>query len=249
MCMYSYLEFLDNVTLSIELSTSWTNISVTINIILTDSSVPSLNQGVIWKDPNQTVFYPWAGQVSDIAIDYPPPPLKLWRFAVNGAGGSWSQVPESSTTFNTLVRQARGWGLTVGDTGYYLGGILSSLSDPSAGSTATSMSMITSLNFTSGAWSKDLRIDLNSQGTVIGQKVLAITALGLDQRDLLVLIGGYDPDCSSCGNSSYTYFSNITIYDPYIDLWLAQQATGPAPAPREAFCAVAIKGDNGTYEM
>lgn len=246
--MDSNFNVLDNATLSIDLSTSWTNYSVIINTIAKDPSVPRLNMGVLWKDPNETAFYQWAGQVSNIAIDYPPPILKLWKFTVDESGSSWSVLPESSIIFDGLVRQTYGWGLTVRDTSFYLGGYLCTLSDVSSGAEATTIPGITSLNLTSGIWITDSTAGLNSQGTIAGQKVLAITASGVDQRDILVIIGGLD-SCSSCGSDDYTSFNSITLYDPYINAWFAQQATGAAPSPREGFCAVSVKGDNGTYEM
>lgn len=115
---------------------------------------------------------------------------------------------------------------------------------------------ITSLNSSSGEWNGEANINLNSQGTTLGARAVTVPAFGLDDRGLMVIMGGLDPGQNlSLGSSlaqedtSFTKFDNITLYDPYIDRWYTQTATGDIPAARKWFCAVSVKGDNGTYEM
>lgn len=167
------MKSVDNVTLSIDLSNSWINSSVVINAIPKDPSVPRLNRAILWGNPNQTAFYLWGGQTSNVAINYPPPANNLWKFSVDGAGGSWSEVQVFSSTFESLVLQGEGCGLTVGDTGYFLGGFLSPITDLSA-STGSSVAMpgIASLNFTSGAWSEDSTAGKSHVGRGISSRLL-----------------------------------------------------------------------------
>lgn len=66
----------------------------------------------------------------------------------------------------------------------------------------------------------------------------------------MIVVGGRDPGTNvSQPPANYSAFDNVTLYDPYIDVWYAQKASGDIPASREEFCAVTVRGDNGTYEM
>jgi hypothetical protein len=94
---------------------------------------------------------------------------------------------------------------------------------------------------------------IGTEGTIQGGSIGTISALGLDGRGFIVLLGGGDPGTNVSDltyfSSHYFDFSNVTIYDPYIDVWYAQTATGDIPGVRYSFCLVIILGDNGTYEM
>jgi hypothetical protein len=86
--------------------------------------------------------------------------------------------------------------------------------------------------------------------------VLALSGDNICTRSgcgLIVLLGGGDPGTNVSDltyySSHYFDFSNVTIYDPHIDVWYAQTATGDIPGLRDSFCLVTIPGDNGTYEM
>jgi len=66
----------------------------------------------------------------------------------------------------------------------------------------------------------------------------------------MVIIGGRDPGTNvSQSPANYFEFSNVTLYDPYIDIWYAQEAIGDVPTVRELFCAVTVPGDNGACEI
>ena len=109
---------------------------------------------------------------------------------------------------------------------------------------------VTSFNSSSRIWDDESPVRLNSFGTSVGACAVKVTALGLDQRGLIFIMGGWDPG-TVAGEvpSDYVGFDNVTFYDPYIDIWYAQRATGDIPLPRGHFCAVSVPGDNGTYEM
>lgn len=109
---------------------------------------------------------------------------------------------------------------------------------------------ITSFNTSSGVWRNDLITRIGSSGTIDGAQSGIVSALGLDGRDLIVIIGGFDPGTNaSAPTKNYFDFGNITFYDPYIDRWYAQSAIGDIPGVREYFCAVSVAGDDGTFEM
>jgi hypothetical protein len=183
----------------------------------------------------------------------------LWKFTSDGTGnGTWSEepinytAPSSATgTSQNLFRPGNlGCSTTIGDTGYHVGGRIWDESDVDASPTGYFQNTITSFNMSSGVWSNDLNTSIGSVGTVVGASAGTITALGLDGRGLLVLIGGRDPGTNvTAPPTNYYELSNVTLYDPYIDVWYAQQASGDIPSPREQFCTVIVPGDNGTYEM
>ena len=181
-----------------------------------------------------------------------PPPNQLWKFAAsNGTGsGAWSQVVTSDLIFSELLRRSAGSGATIGETGYYIGGQVWPSTDPSiTGDDVIPQVGVVSFNSSSETWDNETSVGMNTYGTVRYSKVVTIPALGLDGRGLLITLGGEDPGLALDGSNTLISLSNITIYDPYIDRWFAQNAVGAIPEARESFCAVAVQGDNGTYEM
>ena len=112
---------------------------------------------------------------------------------------------------------------------------------------------ITTFNISANTWSNALKAGIGTEGTIQGGSIGTISALGLDRRCLIVLLGGWDPGTNvsddSYAFSHYFDFSNVIIYDPYIDVWYTQTATGDIPGARDSFCLVTISGDNGTYEI
>lgn len=231
---------LDNFTLSIDLSSSWTNETVAINLIAKDPEVPIYNYELLWNTDNIS-FYSWAGEESGL-IESAPPVNQLWRFVADmDGGGVWSQVMLSGPAFGNVIPRYQGSGTAIGDTGYYIGG--------QSGATPTPQVGVVSFNSTSKTFSTDLSSGLNEDGTVRYHSVVRVPAFGLDGRGLLIVLGGEDPGLGTNGANSLSTFDNITMYDPYINRWFAQAASGTIPPPREQFCAVAQQGDNGTYEM
>jgi hypothetical protein len=246
------LMLIDNFTLSIDLSSSWTNETVAINLIAKDPSMSILNDELLWNTDNKS-FYSWAGDKSGLVTSGPPVD-QLWRFVGTADGGGvWSQVTLSSSVFVKTFRRSFGSGVAIGDTGYYVGGQSYSGytgTDPDFPSAARTPQIgVVSFNSTSKTFITDLSGGLNDLGTVRFESVVAIPAFGLDGRGLLFVLGGEDPGLDTNGANSLCTFDNITMYDPYIKRWFAQTASGTVPTPREEFCAVAQQGDNGTYEM
>lgn len=112
---------IDNFTLFIDLSSSWTNETVAINLIAKDPSMPILNNELLWNTDN-TSFYSWAGWESRLVTSGPPVD-QLWRYVGTADGGGvWSQVILSSSGFVKTFRRSSGSGVAIGDTGYYVGG-------------------------------------------------------------------------------------------------------------------------------
>jgi hypothetical protein len=186
-------------------------------------------------------------------------PDSLWKFTSDGTGsGTWSEesinytAVSSSQPHHLLRPGGDGCGITIGDTAYYVGGRVWQQSDVDASPTDYFPNVITSFNISSGVWSNNLITRIGSSGTIGGAQIGTISAVGIDGRGLIVLIGGGVPGTNisdSINPSKYFELSNVTLYDPYLDAWYAQKASGAIPGPRDAFCSVVIPGDNGTYEM
>jgi hypothetical protein len=239
------------------MSTSWTNSSVSIHTIPRNSSVPILNSQTLWPGPDGSSFYPWGGEQSYVATTIQPPPIQLWKFTAHGITGFWSNIQASSKEFESLHRAVRGAGTVSGDIAYFFGGVGTQRSDYtfSKSGQETPLPGVISFNFTSSVWSNESTIGFNTAGTSAWEKTLSITALGSDDRTVLVVLGGCDlgiiPQLYTTETTltNFVPFSNITMYDPYIGVWFAQEATGQIPPPRAEFCAVVVKGDDNTYEM
>ncbi|CZR63202.1 uncharacterized protein PAC_13099 [Phialocephala subalpina] len=109
-------------------------------------------------------------------------------------------------------------------TGYFVGEYIYRGSDVNASPNGHFQNTITSYNLSSGQWENE-------------------RVTRIDGRGLMVVIGGRDRGTKVSQNSgTYFGFDNVTIYDPYIDVW-------EVPAVRDSFCAVTVAGDNGTYEI
>lgn len=253
----------DNVTLAIDLRTSWTNASVVFREISNEPAPPSLNELTLWSDPDGISFYVWSGEVSHMGGVYDlggVPENLLWKFTGDKAGGGiWtnSSRPPSSKLRNPIHRPGTfSCAATLGDTVYHIGGLVWAKTDPDVYDIdAYNLDTIISYNTTSGNWRNDLSSQIGSSGKIRGARTGEVSASGLDGRPLMIVIGGYDPWLSGSnwnpkGNAlTYVSFDNVTIYDPYIDKWYAQRASGDIPRPRDMFCAVTVRGHNGTYEM
>ncbi|KAF1987247.1 hypothetical protein K402DRAFT_55465 [Aulographum hederae CBS 113979] len=245
----------DNVTLSIDLRESWTNSSLVIKTI-SKHSAPVFDNPKLWTSPDGTSFYLWSGLLNSLGPTVPPPASSLWKFTSDESGsGSWSQEtidyahPSSDSSEQPSRPDGFGCGITLGDTGYYVGGRVSAKSDPYE-INGYFQKTTTSYNMTSGVWNNKLYTKIGTTGAIIGASAGGVSAIGLDGRPLIVLIGGRDPGTDAKAKpANYISFDNVTLYDPYIDRWYAQKASGEIPAFRELFCAVTVPGDNGTFEI
>ena len=217
-------------------------------------SAPIFNVETLFKTPDDKSCYLWDGEISGLS-ETPPPPMQLWKFSSNSeGGGTWSQISTISEVFYTLTRLSLGADLSVGDTGLYLGGYSWDNAFPHQQGFTLSPALVT-YNYTSQGWVSESSIGIGCCGEVVGARAVTIPAFGLDGRELMFVLGGFDPlqeafiwNSGLSPNHSIP-FSNITIYDPYIGAWFAQRASGDVPPPSQLFCAVSVQGDNGTYEM
>ncbi|KAK4172368.1 hypothetical protein QBC36DRAFT_247700 [Triangularia setosa] len=251
-----------NHTLSIPLSVSWTNQTVTFKKIPKPQSVPRLNCQAAWRDPSDTAFYIWGGVTSYAAQ---PPPSELWKFTTDGfGGGSWSKEEKvSPVALSKNVRTARGAWTQSKDVGYWLGGYGTSNTDTSILPPQSShdnkdvflaVPGITSFNMISGELKNSSSVGMGPFGTLWAGGAHHIPFGGMPEQSdgLLLFLGGVTAPVSSYWGSSDhepVEFINITMYDPFHKKWYSQKTSGAIPTPRYQLCLVGVNGDNGTYEI
>lgn len=242
----------ENNTLSIDLRYSWTNSTVSFNVIT--QSAPVLNSLVLWADDNGTSFYQWAGEQSSIVNSsiLSVPQNDLYQFTPDGQGsGTWQDISVPSN----FIRTSSALYASGGGTGYLFGGYLDRRTSPDnadLGGWPSSQGLV-SYNMTIGSW-------LNETSCVDGScfrnngYMDFIPAFG--SAGVLVALGGCSQDTPTyfglCNATSPNNFSTIEIYDPSQSLWFTQTASnapGELPEPRQEFCGVGVQGDNGTYEI
>lgn len=243
-----------NDTLSIGLSQSWTNDSVSINVI--NKTAPIVNYAALWADPNNQSFYQWAGEQSfDLprGTNPPIPSDSLWQFTVDGNGkGSWSQQSiASNSIFPSLTRPAAAYVAYGNGVGYALGGYSSARTSPqTAGLTSFQpIPGLVSYNTTSNQWSNDSATGFSTYGTAEYGQMHYVPGFG--SEGILVVVGGETSNQIAWTDtgSNLLSFATINIYDPSNKTWYNQSATGQIPESRDRFCSVGVQGDNGTYEL
>ncbi|KAF2135748.1 uncharacterized protein K452DRAFT_362972 [Aplosporella prunicola CBS 121167] len=238
----------NNVTLSIDLRSSWNTSSVSIRAIEKNSDGPYFYLPEIWADPSSDSLYLWAGQV----YDSEPPSSAFWKFDTTGTGGgSWSNATEYAVDLDDLSRPIGGLSASTSDVGFLLGGVITAKKDPIYNGTASDFIGITgmiSYNWTSGKWSNDTAPVFPPSNTAIFGRMQHVPTFG--SNGLLFALGGESPPMASPHNTTrLNSFSHITFYDPVSKDWYWQEATGPAPSMRERFCLAGAQSHNDTFEI
>jgi Kelch motif len=244
----------DNNTYSIDLSTSWTNLTVTLNQI--PKTAPVLNYVALWADSTNSSFYAWGGEVSrSLPPDQGPPVPQnaVWKFTPSSEGsGSWSEQSMSSNSiFPSLTRSAGAIGAYGNGTGYLLGGYETASTRPQNADLQGFLPTpgIVSYDIEAGAWKNESAAGYSAYGTAMYGQMQFVPLAGND--GLLVVLGGGTSDAVEWTDrgANYISFQEINIYHPATSTWHKQTASGPTPNARARFCSVAAQGDNGTYEI
>lgn len=213
-----------NTTLSIDLRSSWTNSSVTINSI--SKNAPVLNEEWLWNDPDGNTFYVWGGGNSP-TVTRPEPGNAVWAFKADGqGGGSWSKhsnAPSSLIrTQNALVANSKD------GVGYSIGG---------GGDSGPVQGMV-AYNMASQSWTNGSTTDLSTNGTADNGQLIYTDVFGLD--GLLIALDGADGTTGEV--ETLNDFSSVKIYDRNSGNWYEQATTGTPPEARVSFCAVVVHG-------
>ena len=236
----------ENNTLAIDLSESWSNTTVVLNPI--EKIAPVLNSEVLWQDVTNNSFYAYDGGVSwAVSVPASAPDNSLWEFIPSGSSGTWSQVPllQQSTNFTSLVRTVGGASTSEHGLGFVLGGLQNG---PTAGSVFLGAGPVPGLliyNSSSQVWSNVSAFGYSNDGTSIDGAAQFVPSFG--PNGLLLVVGGtvsgltYSPTLLST--------DTVSLYDPFSSVWKTQAVTGAVPPACINTCVVGAQGDNGTYEV
>ena len=237
----------ENSTLAIDLSKSWSNKTVTLSPIA--KTAPVLNSGVLWQDLTNDSFYAYDGGYSwAVTVPASGPDNSLWQFKSSGSSGTWSQVPllQQSTNFTSLVRTVGGASASGHGLGFVLGGLQNG---QTAGNDyivgAVPVPGLVVFNSSSQAWYNISALGYSGDGISINAAAQFVPSFG--PNGLLVVIGGevsaptYAPTLLST--------DTISLYEPSSGVWKTQAVTGAVPQPRVNSCVVGAQGDNDTYEV
>lgn len=236
----------DNNTYSIDLTSTWTNNTVTLKAI--DKPAPVLKGVGLWVDVGNKTFYSYGGTSGGPGADRDPPPNELWSFTPRGNSGSWSQVPlaPESENFTNLVRTV-GSGTTSGrGLGFYLGGSESLPSSVINQYGNVPVPGMVVYNTSSQLW---YNVSALGQPTGLYSNGAAHFVPSFGPEGLMFVIAGSVPPTGLSTTSTLLTTSTINIYEPISQQWKTQVVTGSAPAPCELPCITGAQGDNGTYEV
>ncbi|KAE8450750.1 hypothetical protein EG329_005663 [Mollisiaceae sp. DMI_Dod_QoI] len=239
-------------TLSIDLSTSWTNSSVVINSNSKPDGVPNLDDGSLWYDAKNNVLYAGFSGAAPRFNAPSPYPLGLWSFAPDGqGGGTWSAAStETSQLKNSFTRPYQGLSTWGGEGAITIGGYISSLTSPATSNLTVFKPVpgVVSFNMTTGRFANSSASGYNFNGTAERGVLHYVPSFG--PEGIYILLGGdiSGLDRYSAGEDKVS-FANLTIYDPASGNFYNQTATGNIPQGRIEFCATGINSTNQTYEI
>lgn len=148
-----------NVTLSIDMRTSWTNDTVSIRSI-DKGAAPNLNKQILWPSTDNQTFFAFGGEQGHYdGLGPDPPDVSCWQFTADGDGGGlWDMFsPADDSVFHQLTRPDSASGATVGNTGFILKGVASARTSPETlyYSGRVPIPGIVSFNITSNLWQND----------------------------------------------------------------------------------------------
>lgn len=231
--------FSENSTLGIDLSTDWTNTSLTPVQTERPPGLYARSNQALWYDDERNIIYAFGGD--NLEEQSPPPPSdSIQGFTPDdNGGGHWTEVlgvvgrkPFPSNMHGT----SSGMYTSDDKDAYYVGGNISERTSPSVSTPATEAfhnSGLLRLNFETIALTNSSSSGLTSDSGVL----LNVPVYGSD--GVLLNFGGGKENAA-------VGFNNINIFDKKERKWFSQIADGDIPRPRNYFCAVGVQGKNET---
>ncbi|KAL3964455.1 hypothetical protein ACCO45_001459 [Purpureocillium lilacinum] len=211
-------------TISIPLDTSW-SLSSTTNLTIPGHDPPPRNMFGLWADAKAGVLYRYGGEKSynaNVSLEN----QALWKFAPNnGGGGLWSvERPQNPEVFDGRPLGTRGASAFCdGGFGVYIGGFGNVATDRRFANVTWPDSEpvpgMMTYNATTKVWSKEEVVDPSSK------------------------------EADSKGRGWYADFQTVSMYDTVKEKWFWQRAGGSVPRVRENYCAVGVRGPQGTFEI
>ncbi|KAL9583210.1 MAG: hypothetical protein Q9212_002840 [Teloschistes hypoglaucus] len=242
----------DNDTLTLDMSKSWTNNTVTYGSInktaAAKDGVPDLNDGFLFPAADNQSFFQFGGETNWLFNSWLSPPTAAYQFTLSGQGnGSWSVFNSGGDSgINNITRPTRALAATVDNTFFILGGMEDSHSAQSTmydieGSDTVPQGGVVAFNTTVGKWTNSSMpahlVRPHGHNGMLG----ALPTFG--PRGLLLAAGTGTIDGAAPN------YQNITLYEPDQKTWHYQKATGDIPKGRDGGCNVGIAGDDGTYQI
>lgn len=250
------VQYQSNNTYSIDLSSSWTNATISLNRIEKDIEARSLNRPDLWLNADLATFSSYNGELSWFYTAVNPPPNALYRFDPDGSGGGqWARegVPPDSI-FPDLVRVSGAGSACGRGACYAVGGYQSWRTttaapfDQGARISAVPVPGTVSFNTSTLQWANSsLAGSVFRSGAWFGGELVFLNNVG--DEGILVALGGRTSDAGSTENAVDLDFSSLYMYDIASRAWYRQSTSGVAPSPRYEFCAVTVPGDNNTSEV
>ncbi|KAI9875031.1 MAG: hypothetical protein M1830_009003 [Pleopsidium flavum] len=244
-----------NTTIAIDLSTDWTNTSLT--FVTTPRPAASLaeNYQTLWWSKRDSSIYCFGGEVSFAGdgADRVTPQNSIWMFSPNDQGGGDWQAALGHTSDRpfppNITRPASGASAASSENGYYLGGYASFGTDPNVNlplNVKQPLPGLLSFDFETSMWNNTSDGGFTASSALINARppsgaMQFVPAFGVD--GILLVMGG-------ASSQRTNPFNNITTYDIHGQAWHSQLATGDIPDPRDHFCAVGVQSnENNTYEI
>lgn len=246
-----------NFTLAIDLSSSFSTSSKNNGVQIQNinkGECPNFNWIRFWTDVAADAVYAYGGEISLLNpwIGSTTAPLEsLWSFTQSSDGGTWQPLDQSSSVFGSIIRPIQGSVASGAIGGFNLGGYGTRYSSQKFESARwLPLPGLQFYNFTSHEWFNNSATGYTLDGTSTWSGTAYVPTWGT--AGLLVAFGGQtSPNISQwLDGEAYLSMSNISIFDPLIQIWYHQEATGDIPAQRDRFCVVGINGgENSTYGM
>lgn len=199
-----------NSMISIDLRYSWTNKTVSLHAT-PKTDVPTFNTETLWPDISSSNFYMWGGWV---AYRLGAPVDVLWEFTADGnGGGTWASVkPGNAAVFSELVRPHDCAFCVVNNTGYCLGGVVESDSDPSLPKGVSfALQGVVSYNIDSHEWDNASSAGIGEYGTTFSSRAEHIP---FGPSGLILVLGGLESPVGNPRDKTYVDFQNLWVWDP-----------------------------------
>jgi hypothetical protein len=235
-------------TLSVDLSQSWSNASVSISgFSLQDPGMQLVRQPATWYDSYTGKVFRYGGSPY---LNNSTWSATLWSFVPGGRTVTWSQEmtpSESGLQPGSNAPWGSAW-TTNNSTFYSLGG---SIGADANWPPSFILPGLVQYDSSAKSWSNDTT-DIPQSNPYVDQ-ARAQFAPNFGQQGFMVIVGGANPPQQSIDiseESSLRDMAEVTLYDPSSQTWYVQQATGDIPPPRGQFCMVGRASSDGqTYEL
>ncbi|KAI5456047.1 hypothetical protein BGZ63DRAFT_518557 [Mariannaea sp. PMI_226] len=200
-----------------------------------NSSIPSLNGGVLWPDTVNKRIYLFGGEF----YQETPSDFKLYSYDI--LNDQWDSYPTKS---KVITRLSYGAGLSISSRGegYYYGGWVNNNTEPGWTGNAVTTSNMLVYDMDSNTWSN------NTGPDNVGRAEGVMLYLPAGDGGMIIYFGGI----RGTGNGHWVGqpMEEIIIYDILSGKSYTQNATGNVPEMRRRFCAgVSWPDDQSSYNI